>query len=169
MSNPNSTGPLEAAQHICTEGIELSGAGKHNEALDRYTFVIEQFGERIHPDFLRVIATAMFNAGTSLANLGRNEEAVTAYDALIKRFNRRANLFFVIYVVKAMMNKAYRLNTLLRNEEAVTTYVTVVARFGAIKDPTIQALVDSVKAFLTERQAVLNAREQATGAKRSQT
>ena len=65
------------------------------------------------------------------------------------------------------MNKAYRLNTLLKNDEAIATYEALVTRFGSSEDPETVPYVDSVKSFLAERKAVLNASEQATGAQGS--
>ena len=156
--------PLEAARDLCMRGIDLGQQGKREEALTQYAVVLKQFGKRHSFDFLKVLAAAMFNTGTTLAALDRNEEAVTAYDALIKKFDKAKHAQFHLYVVKAMMNKAYRLNTLLKNAEAIATYETVVERFGSSQDPEMARYVDSVKSFLTERQAVLNAREQATGA-----
>ncbi len=155
---------LTTAQDICTEGIALGRQGKPEEALAQYAVVITQFGAEQGIEFLKVLAVAMFNTGTTLAALDRNEEAVTAYNALIEKFKQPINAEFQLYVVKALMNKAYRLNTLLRNDEAIATYETVIARFASNKDPETVPYIDSVKSFLTERQAVLDAREQATGA-----
>jgi tetratricopeptide (TPR) repeat protein len=102
----------------------------------------------------------MFNTGSCLAALNRNEESVLAYDALLAKFGHQTDSHFALYVVKALMNKAYRLNALSRNDDAIATYETVIARFGSSKDPETMPYIDSVKSFLSERQAVLDAREQ---------
>jgi tetratricopeptide (TPR) repeat protein len=149
---------LKLAQDICTEGINLGQQGKREEALTQYTAVITQFGAEQDIEFLKVLAVAMFNTGTTLAALDRNEEAVTAYHALIEKFDEHIDAKLQLYVVKAMMNKAYRLNTLLRNDEAIASYETVIAKFGTTQDPETVPYIDSVKSFLDEHSAVLEAR-----------
>lgn len=160
----NQQAALTTAQDICTEGIALGEQGKREEALAQYAAVMAQFGAEQDIEFLKVLAVAMFNTGTTLAALDRNEEAVTAYNELIGKFDNPIDAKLQLYVVKAMMNKAYRLNSLQRNDEAIATYETVIARFGSSKDPETLPYIDSVKSFLTEHQAVLDARKQATGA-----
>ena len=152
--------PLKTAQDLCMHGIALSQQGQREESLAVYAQIIKSFGKRRIEPFLKVLATAMFNTGSCLAALNRNEESVLAYDALIAKFDNQTDSHFALYVVKALMNKAYRLNALSRNDEAIATYETVIARFGSSKDPETMPYIDSVKSFLTERQAVLDAREQ---------
>ena len=157
--------PLTTAQNICTEGIALTAQGLHEEALLRYNSVIAQFGLRRKREFMKVIATAMYNKGVVLGTLERNEEAVAAYDVLIQQSaTNKPKSVLSSFAARAMRNKAYRLNLLGRGSESIATYEAMVAQFGAGTDPEINEIVAPVKAFLAERQAVLDARKQATGA-----
>lgn len=154
--------PLLAAQNLCKQGIALAAEDKREESLAAYAQVVAQYGHETSPPYLQVLATAMFNRATTLGILNRNEEAVSAYDKLIEKFDVDAYSQFSIYIVKAMMNKAYRLNTLLKNDEAIATYQTVVNRFGSTDDGEMRPLVDSVKSFLAQRNAALEARALST-------
>jgi tetratricopeptide (TPR) repeat protein len=153
---------LEAARDLCMHGIALGKEGKREAALVQYASVIAQFGNEQDTEFLKVLAAAMFNTGTTLAALDRSEESVIAYDALIKKFQRHVDPTFQLYVVKAMMNKAYRLNALLKNDDAIAAYEAVIADYGTSQDPETVAHLNSVKSFLAERRAVLDARAQSS-------
>jgi tetratricopeptide (TPR) repeat protein len=159
QTNQQSQGPLETARNLCMDGIALGKEGKKEEALNRYAAVLAQFGKRRSFDFLKVIATAMFNMGNTLAGLERNEEAVAAYELLIKKLRQDNDSRLEIYLVKAFMNKAYRLNILMKNDESIATYKTLVTQYETNKDPEILSHIITVKSFLAERQAALNARQ----------
>jgi tetratricopeptide (TPR) repeat protein len=162
MNPDNNQDKLEAARDLCMHGIALGQQGKREEALAQYASVIAQFGDEQDIEFLKVIAAAMFNTGTTLAALDRSEESVIAYNVLIKKFEQHIDPKFQLYVVKAMMNKAYRLNALLKNDEAIATYEAVIAGYGASQDPETMPHLNSVKSFLSERRAVLDARVQSS-------
>jgi tetratricopeptide (TPR) repeat protein len=156
---------LEAAQAMCTEGITLTAKGLADEALLKYNTLLEQFGLRRKIEFIRVLATAMYNKGTVLGTQERHGEAIAAYDALIKRFGHNASEPALdVIALKAMRNKAYRLNVLGKGDASIAVFEDIMQQFGARKSPEIQAHVAPVKAFLAERQAVLDARQQATRA-----
>jgi tetratricopeptide (TPR) repeat protein len=139
---------LEAARDLCMHGIALGKEGKREEALAQYASVIAQFDDEQDTEFLKVLAAAMFNTGTTLTALDRSEESVIAYDALIKKFQRHVDPTFQLY----------RLNALLKNDEAIATYEAVIADYGTSQDPETVSHLNSVKSFLAERRAVLDAR-----------
>ncbi len=155
---------LESARAICTEGIALAAQGQHTQALKKYDAVIAQFSLRRKAGFAQVLTTAMYNKSTVLSKLERNEESVAAYSALIKRYAETNESRAALIVAQAMRNKAYRLNALGRADESIATYEAMVAQFGESTDPEISETTSPVKAFLAERQAVLDAREQAARA-----
>ena len=157
-SDKNNQQALEAARDLCMHGIALGKEGKREEALVQYGSVIAQFGNEQDFEFLKVLAAAMFNTGTTLAALDRSEESVNAYDVLIEKLKHHIDPTFQLYVVKAMMNKAYRLNALLKNDEAIATYEAVITGYGTSQDPEAVSHLNSVKSFLAERRAVLDAR-----------
>jgi tetratricopeptide (TPR) repeat protein len=156
--------PIELARRICTDGITLTAQGKTDEALEKYDQVVAEFGLRRKPEFLRVVATALYNKGTVLGTLDRSEEAVSAYDQITKRFGQSTEITLAPFVVKAMRNKAYRLNALGMGDESAATYEALVAQFGNSTDPEIEAAVAPVRAFLGERQAAIDTRNQTTRA-----
>jgi tetratricopeptide (TPR) repeat protein len=155
---------LEAARTICTEGIALSAQELFEEAIEKYDAVIAQFSLRRKAGFAQVLTTAMYNKGTALSKLERNEEAVEAYSKLIDRYSDIDESVPALIVSQAMRNKAYRLNVLGRSDESIATYEAMILQFGTSTAPEIEATVNPVKAFLAEREAVLDAREQSTGA-----
>ena len=157
-SDKNNQQALEAARDLCMHGIALGKEGKREAALVQYASVIAQFGNEQDFEFLKVLAAAMFNTGTTLAALDRSEESVNAYDVLIEKLKHHIDPTLQLYVVKAMMNKAYRLNALLKNDEAIATYEAVIADYGTSQDPETVDHLNSVKSFLAERRAVLDAR-----------
>ncbi len=155
---------LKIAQDICTEGITLTAQGLRDEALLKYNAVIAQFGLRRKIEFTQVLTTAMYNKGVVLGTLERSEEAIAAYDVLINRFAKSTELVLALSVARAMRNKAYRLNALGQSDKSIATYEAMIAQFGKSVEPQIEAAVAPVKAFLAERQVVLDTREQATRA-----
>jgi tetratricopeptide (TPR) repeat protein len=153
---------LETARTICTEGIALSAQELFEDAIAKYDAVIAQFSLRRRVGFAQVLTTAMYNKGTALSKLERNEEAVAAYSKLIERYSDIDASVPALIVSQAMRNKAYRLNVLGRSDESIATYEAMIVQFGTNTDPEIEAAVNPVKAFLAERQAVLDASEQST-------
>jgi tetratricopeptide (TPR) repeat protein len=164
-----SNAALETAKAICTEGITLGAQGLIEAAIAKYDAVVEQFSLRRKAGFAQVLATALYNKGVALGNLDRNEEAAAAYSVVIKRYGNSTEPMPSLIVAQAMRNKAYRLNALGRGNESIATYEALIAQFGSSIQPDIEATVAPVKAFLAERQAVLDAHEQATRAQSGKT
>jgi tetratricopeptide (TPR) repeat protein len=129
----NTTRRVHATIHKC---MTLGELNRHEEALDAYEKIIEQFDGTSSPDLRILRVTAQVNINNSLRGLGRHELALKGFDKIIDQFSGSSEPKLREAVSRSLLAKADLLEQLGRYELALATNTQLVDQFSG--DPELR-------------------------------
>ena len=143
-----------AAKELVEQAQALEKAGRLEDAVGAWDYVLEHFGSSDTGKFCPTVAVALLHKGTVLTNLRRFDEALATWDDAVCRFRESQDEIFQIVFAMALVGKGVLLLVLDRLDEALAVLEEVLRRFGAsdgFLDPQYLALAMNSRATALAR------------------
>ncbi|MDR1076526.1 MAG: tetratricopeptide repeat protein [Xanthomonadaceae bacterium] len=143
---PGKVETTESIQSLSTEAGTMAREGHHQQAIDAYLALIEQFKQNPESSVRRQVLDAMFQVAVSTSHLGRNEEALRMYQSVAERYGSDSAPEIRDVVARSIFNEGVTAGKLGQPEHEITAYQHLIEHYGQDTDPQIRKTV--AKAFI---------------------
>jgi tetratricopeptide (TPR) repeat protein len=130
--------PRHYVHALFSQGYELEGLGRVDEALACFDELLDEFGETPPPQQLEVVAKARLLRARLLAGWGRAESATNGYDDTVRRYRDESDAAVRVVVALALTYKAQLFASSGQAEQAIEIYDQVLGYVGGAAEPELR-------------------------------